>query len=147
MFDDGRRADNSRVVLVVDDDRRVRDLIRLTLEEGGFDVTTAADGAEAIAFAGSVRPGVLVLDLTLPRADGFAVAAAVRRIHGDGVPIVVITADGAPAEKASRIGARGWLRKPFDLDELVELVDQAAHGAGPSTDREVPSGPEATPPG
>ena len=112
-------------MLVVDDDRRVRDLIRLTLEEGGFDVTTAADGAEAIAFAGSTRPGVLVLDLTLPQADGFAVAAAVRRIHGDGVPILVITADGSPAEKASRLGARGWLRKPFDVDELVALVDRA----------------------
>jgi DNA-binding response OmpR family regulator len=122
---DDRRAGPGHTVLVVDDDRRVRDLIRLTLEEGGFDVTTAADGAEAIAFAGSVRPGVLVLDLTLPRADGFAVAAAVRRLHGDGVPIVVITADGSPAEKARRIGALGWLRKPFDVDELTELVGRA----------------------
>jgi DNA-binding response OmpR family regulator len=122
---DDRRAVPGHPVLVVDDDRRVRDLIRLALEEGGFDVATAADGAEAIALAGSVRPALLVLDLTLPRADGFAVAAAVRRIHGDGVPIVVITADGSPAEKASRIGALGWLRKPFDLDELTELVDRA----------------------
>jgi DNA-binding response OmpR family regulator len=121
---DEQRAAPGRTVLVVDDDRRVRDLIRLTLEEGGFDVTTAADGAEAIALVGSERPGLLVLDLTLPRADGFAVAAAVRRIHGSGVPIVVITADGSPAEKASRIGADAWLRKPFDVDELVELVDR-----------------------
>src|SRR5687768_10697946 len=114
---DEQRAAPGRTVLGVDDDRRVRDLIRLTLEEGGFDVTTAADGAEAIALVGSERPGLLVLDLTLPRADGFAVAAAVRRIHGSGVPIVVITADGSPAEKASRIGADAWLRKPFDVDE------------------------------
>jgi DNA-binding response OmpR family regulator len=119
------RAVPGRTVLVVDDDRRVRDLIRLALEEGGFDVTTAADGAEAIAFAGAERPGLLLLDLTLPRADGFAVAAAVRRIHGDGVPIVVVTADGSPAEKAGLIGALGWLRKPFDVDELTALVDRA----------------------
>jgi DNA-binding response OmpR family regulator len=128
-----QRAVPAHTVLVVDDDRRVRELIRLTLEEGGFEVATAADGAEAIAFAGSVRPGLLLLDLTLPRADGFAVAAAVRRIHGDGVPILVVTADGSPAEKAGQLGARGWLRKPFDVDELVALVDRAlGEGEPPS---------------
>ena len=109
-------------VLVVDDDRRVRDLVRLALEEEGFAVTTAADGDEAIALASAERPGLLVLDLTLPRADGFAVAEAMRQAHGDALPIVVVTADGSPAEKARRIGAVGFLRKPFDVDELTELV-------------------------
>ena len=112
----------SRTVLVVDDDRRVRDLLRLALEEGGFAVETAADGSQAIAMASAARPGLLVLDLTLPRADGFAVAEAVRRAHGEAVPIVVITADGNPAEKARRIGAVGYLHKPFDVDDLTELI-------------------------
>ena len=119
---DQASRDRARTVLVVDDDRRVRDLLKLALEEGGFAVETAADGGEAIAMASAVRPGMLVLDLTLPRADGFAVAEAVRQTHGGAVPIVVITADGSPAEKARRIGAVGYLRKPFDVDDLAELV-------------------------
>lgn len=112
-------------VLVVDDDRRVRELLRLALEEDGFAVTTAADGARAIALATAERPGLVVLDLTLPRADGFAVAEAVRGLHGGGVPILVITADGGAAEKAERVGAVGYLRKPFDVEELTALVGRS----------------------
>jgi two-component system response regulator ResD len=111
-------------VLVVDDDRRMRELLRLALEEEGFVVATAADGPQAIALAAAGRPGLVVLDLTLPRADGFAVAEAVRGLHG-AVPILVITADGGAAEKAERVGAVGYLRKPFDVEELTALVARA----------------------
>src|ERR1051325_8553917 len=87
-------------VLVVDDDWRIRELVQLALEESGFSVTTAADGARAIALIRDARPAALVLDLTLPGADGFAVAEALREVHGDQVPIVVVTADHSAHDKA-----------------------------------------------
>lgn len=115
-------------VLVVDDDWRVRELVQLALEESGFSVTTAADGVRAIAFVRKERPAALVLDLTLPGTDGFAVAEAVREIHGDKVPILVVSADDSSREKVDAIGAVGHLGKPFDLDELIQLVERAVEG-------------------
>ena len=115
-------------VLVIDDDWRIRELVQLALEESGISVTAVADGARAIALIRNERPAALVLDLTLPGADGFAVAEAVRNVHGDAVPIVVVTADGSAREKAAAIGAVGHLGKPFDIDELTQLVERALDG-------------------
>ena len=121
--------DRSGNVLVIDDDWRIRELVQLALEESGFSVKTAADGERAIALIRAERPAALVLDLTLPRADGFAVAEAVRAVHGDDVPIVVVTGDHSAREKADAIGAVGHLGKPFDLDELTQLLRRAVDGA------------------
>jgi DNA-binding response OmpR family regulator len=117
--------DKTGNVLVIDDDWRIRELVQLALEESGFSVMTAADGVAAIKLIRSERPAVLVLDLTLPRADGFAVAEELRNIYGDAVPILVVTADGSAREKAAAIDAVGYLGKPFDIDELTRLVGQA----------------------
>ena len=121
-----RRSGN---VLVIDDDWRIRELVQLALEDSGFSVTTASDGSRAIAFVRNERPAVVVLDLTLPGADGFAVAEAVREAHGVQVPIVVVTGDNSAREKADAIGAVGHLGKPFDIDELTRLVEHAVRGA------------------
>jgi DNA-binding response OmpR family regulator len=112
-------------VLVVDDDWRIRELVQLALEESGLSVRTAGDGVSAIALMLEERPAAIVLDLTLPGTDGFAVAEAVRKVHGEDVPILVVTADGNAREKAGAIGAVGYLGKPFDIDELTRLVEQA----------------------
>ena len=106
----------------------MRKLVQLALEESGIPVTAVADGARAIALIRNERPAVLVLDLTLPGADGFAVAEAVRDVHGDAVPIVVVTADHSARDKAAAIGAVGHLGKPFDIDELTQLVERALDG-------------------
>ncbi len=129
IVSEGEIKRTSGNVLVIDDDWRIRELMQLALEDSGFSVTTAADGSRAIALIQDERPAVLVLDLTLPGADGFAVAEAVREVHGDQVPIVVVTADNSAREKADAIGAVGHLGKPFDLDELTQLVEQAIRGA------------------
>ena len=115
----------TRSVLVIDDDWRIRELVQLALEESGLPVTTASDGLRAIAIIRTQRPAALVLDLTLPGADGFAVAEALREMHGDHVPIVVVTADDRAREKANALGAVGHLGKPFDIDELTQLVERA----------------------
>jgi DNA-binding response OmpR family regulator len=125
MRQDQGRSGN---ILVVDDDWRIRELVQLALEESGYSVTTVGDGERAIALIRHERPAALVLDLTLPRADGFAVAEAVREVHGNAVPILVVTGDQSAREKARAIGAVGHLGKPFDLDELARLLERALEG-------------------
>src|SRR5579871_617001 len=93
------------VVLVVDDDPTVRQTIAWALEDEGFTVETAADGQQAVARATARRPALMVLDLSLPVLQGHEVAASVRAVHGSGLPIVVVTADGNAASKAERVGA------------------------------------------
>jgi two-component system chemotaxis response regulator CheY len=109
-------------VLVVDDDPDVRQVVRWALEDAGFDVVTAADGPTAFVQAELRPPGVVVLDHGLPSADGTRVAAGLRQICGEDLPILIVTADGRAAEKARRAGAYGFIHKPFDDAALVEAV-------------------------
>jgi DNA-binding response OmpR family regulator len=109
-------------VLVVDDDPDVRQVLRWALEDAGFDVLTAADGPTAFAQAEVRPPGVVVLDHGLPSTDGSRVAAGLRTICGEHLPILIVTADGRAAEKARRAGAYDFLHKPFDDAVLVAAV-------------------------
>lgn len=109
-------------VLVAEDDAGLRQTIEWTLQDEGILVETAPDGEEAIDRLRQFRPALLLLDMGLPRVDGDGVAAGLRSIHGDTVPIVVLTADGHVQEKARRVGAVAYLKKPFDIDDLIETV-------------------------
>jgi DNA-binding response OmpR family regulator len=109
-------------VLVVDDDPIVRGLICRALEDEGIAVVAADNGRLALDEAMRVRPGLVVLDVTLPVLGGEAVAAGLRQLVAEDVRIMVITADGRPAEKARALGAFAYLAKPFDVDELVDTV-------------------------
>jgi DNA-binding response OmpR family regulator len=102
----------------------VRHVIRSALEEEGLTVETAADGRQALDQATRRRPRLVILDMGLPRLDGAGLAAALRAIYGDGLPLLVITADGHVVDKARRVGARAYLAKPFDLDDLAAAVRQ-----------------------
>ncbi|HET6315222.1 MAG TPA: response regulator [Chloroflexota bacterium] len=108
-------------MLVVDDDADIRTVIGATLTDEGMSVGTAGDGREALQRAGEVPPALIILDITLPGLDGYQVADQLRERYGV-LPILAITADGRAAEKARRVGAFAYLRKPFELDELVALV-------------------------
>jgi DNA-binding response OmpR family regulator len=110
--------------MVVDDDPQLRQSLQWALEDEGFAVETASDGVEAIAQAATQAPDLVILDMTLPGGDGFQVAAALQAAPGMAPPIVMITADGHAAEKASRIGAFGYLRKPFDIADLLSMIHQ-----------------------
>ena len=108
-------------VLVVDDEGQIRSFIRDVLLDEGFAVDVAATGAAAIGQAVAARPDVVVLDMMLPDLSGEAVADALRSKLGE-VRILVITADPLAPDRAQRSGAYGYLRKPFDLDDLVDQV-------------------------
>ena len=111
-------------ILVVDDDHSLRKTIQMMLEEEGFVVQTAADGEEAVEQAISQRPALIILDMGLPLLDGGEVAAQVRTYYGGKVPVVLMTADGRAEEKSRRIGAASYLRKPFDIEDLIQMVEQ-----------------------
>jgi DNA-binding response OmpR family regulator len=122
MSTDGGGDLSHPVVLVVDDDLQIRQTIRWALEEEGFVVETASDGQQALERATSARPALVVLDMRLPLVDGAAVADGLRSSLKVPPPIVLITADDRPAEKARRVGAYAYLEKPFELDDLVATV-------------------------
>jgi DNA-binding response OmpR family regulator len=115
-------SQSQSTVLIVDDDARVRLTIQWALEDAGLQVLMAEDGERAVQLAAAASPAVIVLDMTLPVMDGYEVARAVRATHSESVPILVITADGHAAEKADRVGAYEYVRKPFDVAELVDAV-------------------------
>ncbi len=109
-------------VLVVEDDPLVRGMLRLLLEEEGLPVATAEDGPGAVRWATGSRPSLAILDVGLPGLGGYEVASALRRLYGEELPIVVITAGGRPAEAARPIDALARLDKPFDVDALLAAV-------------------------
>lgn len=113
---------SAQAILVVEDDDVVRRIVGETLEAEGWTVLVAADGRQAIQQAAEHPPALVVLDVTLPIVDGYGVAAALRAAQGPGLPILVVSADGQVAAKAQRAGAFAYLRKPFDLDDLVATV-------------------------
>ena len=106
---------SSRRVLVVDDDPDMLRVIRDVLEDEGLIVETAADGGQALSIARELPLDLAVVDVTLPVLDGSQLAQHLRTLRGVHFPILAITADGQAADKARRLGAYAYLRKPFDL--------------------------------
>ena len=119
----GAAAGRQRV-LVVDDDKAVRESLRRSLEFNGYDVAVAADGAEALAglsaAGGAAAPDVVVMDVMMPRLDGIETTRALRAAGND-IPILVLTARDAVGDRVEGLdaGADDYLTKPFALQELL----------------------------
>ncbi|MEU6659600.1 response regulator [Streptomyces sp. NPDC046821] len=113
-------------VLVVDDNKVIRQLIRVNLELEGFEVVTAADGAECLDVVHQVRPDVITLDVVMPRLGGLGTAARLRSdIHTRSVPIVIVSAcTQHEVETGLDVGVESFLAKPFEPAELVRIVSQ-----------------------
>jgi two-component system response regulator MprA len=111
-------------VLVVDDDKAVRESLRRSLEFNGYAVSLAADGAEALAgiggLANGMGPDVVVMDVMMPRLDGIETTKALRKAGND-VPVLVLTARDAIGDRVEGLdaGADDYLTKPFALQELL----------------------------
>jgi two-component system, OmpR family, response regulator MprA len=107
-------------VLVVDDDKAVRESLRRSLEFNGYDVALAVDGADALAGLGGHAPDVVVMDVMMPRLDGIETTRALRSAGND-VPILVLTARDAVGDRVEGLdaGADDYLTKPFALEELL----------------------------
>ena len=133
--------DHAPHVLVVDDDRRLRDLLSRFLGENGYRVTTAASAAEARAKAESILFDAMVLDVMMPGETGFDYARRVRETSR--VPILMLTARADAADRITglEIGADDYLPKPFDPRELILRLGNILRRADP---REA-AAPEAAP--
>ena len=107
-------------VLVVDDDRAVRESLRRSLEFNGYAVSLASDGAEALATIAGRAPDALVIDVMMPRLDGIETTRALRTAGND-LPILVLTARDSVGDRVEGLdaGADDYLTKPFALDELL----------------------------
>ncbi|MEU0742716.1 response regulator [Streptomyces sp. NPDC006134] len=115
-------------VLVVDDNKVIRQLIRVNLELEGFEVVTAADGAECLEVVHQVRPDAVTLDVVMPRLDGLATAARLRADpRTRDLPLAIVSAS-AQCEVDAGLGVDAFLSKPFEPNELVELVRRLVEG-------------------
>lgn len=110
-------------VLVVDDEKNIRELIQLYLTNAGYRVVNAGDGAEALRLARADKPDLIVLDLMLPQVDGYEVCRRLRR-EGNDVPIIMLTARDDDVDKivGLELGADDYMTKPFNPRELVARI-------------------------
>ncbi|MFF3333734.1 response regulator [Streptomyces sp. NPDC002888] len=113
-------------VLVVDDNKVIRQLIRVNLELEGLEVVTAADGAECLDVVHQVRPDVITLDVVMPRLDGLSTAARLRADpRTRQLPLAIVSAcTQYEIEAGLDVGVDAFLAKPFEPAELVRLVRQ-----------------------
>jgi CheY-like chemotaxis protein len=119
-------------VLVVDDDDVIRQLITVNLELEGFDVVTAVDGQDALDKVKDAQPSVVTLDVMMPRVDGWEAAARLRSDPDTAhIKVVLLSARAQEADlqRGERIGVDAYLTKPFDPDELIDVVRRLADAA------------------
>lgn len=123
-----------RRILVVEDDPMIRELIVTRLELGGYQTFVAADGFQGLASLAEVRPAAMILDINMPRLDGFGM---LRKMRESGAlartPTMVLTARNQPDDvrTAISLGARDFLSKPFGDDQLLARVARLLRQASP----------------
>ncbi len=127
---------NNQRILVVDDDRNICELIRLYLEKEGFTVALAYDGQAALTSFKENTPSVVLLDVMLPKMDGFQVCREIRRISN--IPIIMLTAKGETFDKVLglELGADDYMVKPFENKELVARIKAVLRRYDPKDDAE-----------
>jgi excisionase family DNA binding protein len=129
-FLSGSRGQPSRgtpLVLVVDDDDRLREFVRVNLEMDGYAVREAANAEEGLAALEEESPDLILLDVMMPGMDGWDMLRRVQERHGVGtIPVIMFSGkvDEQTAERATEQGAQAFLGKPFDPQQLIESTKQ-----------------------
>ena len=133
-------GNENKLVLVIDDDRDLRELLMLLLEGAGYRVAIARDGRDALEKIEQEFPSIILLDMKMPGMNGWQFSAAFRERYGHRAPIVVVTAAEDARSTAEDIGAEAWLGKPFELDDVLALIERHS-GPGaeqPATGTDLP---------
>ena len=115
-------------ILIVDDERDIVKVLVIRLESSGYEVISAFDGAQGVFMAHKEQPDLIILDIRMPAGDGFSVAERLKRsTHTWTIPIIFLT--GSPEReaegKAMDLGARFFIKKPYDPEELLDAVKRA----------------------
>jgi two-component system KDP operon response regulator KdpE len=134
-------SDAATRVLVVEDDPNIVDLLRSNLLVRGFEVEVSSTGADAFALFERWQPDVALLDLMLPKANGFDLCQQMRATSGLG--IIVLSARGGETDKvrALNLGADDYLTKPFGVDELLARIQATLRRSRPAPDEVAPQPP------
>jgi DNA-binding NtrC family response regulator len=113
-------------LLVIDDEQDVREMLEFVLSEGGFEVETVDGGLAAVAIVRARRFDVVITDMKMPVMDGLQTLTALKEIDPT-IEVIVVTgyASEQTAAECVRRGAYGYLRKPFEVEDLRALVDRA----------------------
>jgi DNA-binding NtrC family response regulator len=113
-------------ILVVDDEAEIRSLLAAVLQNKGYEVVTAEDGAAALQAVPRERPAVILMDLSMPRMNGMDALPEIKRLDAE-VPVIICTAhaDLATAVRAMKLGAYDYLTKPFDVELLILTLERA----------------------
>jgi excisionase family DNA binding protein len=123
----GPEARRGPVVLIVDDDERLREFVRVNLELEGYTVHEAGSADEGMQVLEESQPDLVLLDVMMPRVDGWEMLQRVHERHGAGsIPVVMFSGkvDDRAADEAAERGAQGFIGKPFDPRELIEQTKQ-----------------------
>ena len=117
-------------ILIVDDDENICELLRLYLEKDGFKTVTAVDGQEAITAAEKHNPDLILLDIMLPRLDGWQVCREIRKTSD--TPIIMLTAKGETFDKilGLELGADDYISKPFNTKEVIARIKAVLRRSG-----------------
>ena len=111
-------------ILVVDDDQVIQQLLKVNLELEGYQVAVASDGEEALDLFGGFQPQLVLLDIMMPKLDGWEVARRLADTTGGPVPIVLLSARAqeSDVQKGNDLGVAAYVTKPFDPIQLLDLV-------------------------
>lgn len=125
-------SDTAPTILVADDEEDLRELVTYRLTRSGYRVIGAGDGQEAFDLAAERTPDLMVLDVMMPKLDGYELT---RRVRADAslrsIPVILLTArsQDSDVDRGFEVGADDYLRKPFNPDELVDRVRAVLGGA------------------
>ncbi len=135
----GEQIDSKQKILVVDDEASIRRILETRLKMAGYNVVTAEDGEEAVDLFNKTNPDIVILDVMMPKMDGYGVTREIRRVSD--VPIIILTALGDVSERITglELGADDYIIKPFSPKELEARV-KAVLRRTVSKDITVPTG-------
>lgn len=121
--DEGEDMEEKKTVLIVEDEKSIVDIVRFNLEKEGYAVLTAYDGEAGLAKAREGNPDLILLDVMLPKMNGFDVCRQIRA-EGGSVPVIILTAREGESDKVMglEIGADDYITKPFSMRELMARV-------------------------
>jgi len=126
---------NNEKILVIEDDRKLAKALTIRLKFAGFETTTAYDAMTGVNAAVQNPPDLVLLDISLPAGDGFAVVKRIRDLVHKPIPIIFITASKDPSFqlRATELGAAGYFEKPYEVEDLLAAIQHTLKRAQPGS--------------